>query len=41
VPWLAAELRAVIKRLLETVAGVTFPERYDIKEIDIFSGTDL
>ena len=41
VPWLAAELRDVIKMLLETVVGITFPEVHDIKEIDTFNGTDL
>ncbi len=41
VPWLAAELRDVLKMLLETVVGITFPEVHDIKEIDTFNGTDL
>lgn len=41
VPWMAAELRDVIKMLLQTVADITFPEVHDIKEIDTFNGTDL
>lgn len=41
VPWLAAELKSVGRMLLEVVAGVSFPETYDIKGINAFHGTDL
>ena len=41
VPWLAAELKGVARMLLEVVAGVSFPKNHDIKEINVFNGTDL
>ena len=41
VPWLAAELKGVVRMLLEVVAGVSFPKNHDIKEINAFNGTDL
>lgn len=41
VPWLAAELKSVVRMLLEVVAGVSFPKNHDIKEINVFNGTDL